>query len=116
MAMLNLFTYILRFPSLPSVETDIHLLDMVAGYFGYLSFSTLSHVTVSFAKEVTQWARAAVEKSRQNEKLQEQIPAALASASPALIADLQPIYDVSLSSLFSFYYLWLCHHTNRNKS
>lgn len=58
MGVINLFTYILTNPSAPTVPADINLLDMGAGYFGYLGFSTLSEFTVTFAKDITEWARA----------------------------------------------------------
>lgn len=67
MGMLNLFTHVLKSPLLPSVPADIDLLDMAAGYFGYLGFSTLSQVSVYFVKEIPRWARTAVERARQGQ-------------------------------------------------
>jgi hypothetical protein len=90
--MLNLFTYVLNFPSLPSVQSDIDLLDMAAGYFGYLGFSTLSHVTVSFAKEIAQWARTAAARSRQLQADADQIPMPTASNPIGMV---QPLFEVS---------------------
>jgi hypothetical protein len=59
MGMLSVFLYVLNDPTLQTTSSDIDVLDMAAGYFGYLGFSTLSQDAVSFAKNITHWARAA---------------------------------------------------------
>ena len=106
MSMVNLFTYVLSFPSLPSVPADIGLLDMVAGYFGYLSFSTSAQVSVPFAKEVTQWARAAVDRAREGQiqtQQQHQAPfQGSANLSKGLTTDFEASYDVRVVGSFFF--------------
>lgn len=62
--MINLFLYILKFPDLESVPTDIGLIDMVAGYFGYREFCTSSEISLPFVRDIANWARAAVAKAR----------------------------------------------------
>lgn len=93
MGILNLFTYILNSPSLPSVPSDIDLLDMGAGYFGYLGFSTLSQITVSFAKDLTQWARAAAARAQPPQGVVNQMPPPVVNTS---VGGLQHVYEVSL--------------------
>lgn len=98
--LLNLFTHVLRDPTGPSVQTDIGLLDMAAGYFGYLDYSTMSQFSVSFAKDVTQLARTAVEKSKRSHMAYEKFPASLPSTSTHFNSDSQLSDDVGL--LISF--------------
>lgn len=63
--MINLFLYILQFPTLESVSGDIGLLDAVAGFFGYLEFASSSQISLPVARDITNWARAAVAKARE---------------------------------------------------
>ncbi|KAH6700646.1 fungal-specific transcription factor domain-containing protein [Leptodontidium sp. MPI-SDFR-AT-0119] len=93
MSMVNLFTYILGFPSLPSVSADLGLLDMVAGYFGYLGFSTSSQISLSFAKEITQWARAAVGRASEGQVQQGRAPFQGSTVSKGLTTDFEISYD-----------------------
>ena len=62
--MINLFIHILRFPNLPSVSSDIQLMEMVAAYFGYLDFSTASYLAFPFTRDIAHWARAVYDKAR----------------------------------------------------
>lgn len=89
-----MFTYILGFPSLPSVSADLGLLDMVAGYFGYLGFSTSSQISLSFAKEITQWARAAVGRASEGQVQQGRAPFQGSTVSKGLTTDFEISYDV----------------------
>jgi hypothetical protein len=96
MGTLNLFTYILHFPSIPSVATDIDLLDIAVGYFGYLAFTTQSHISVTFVKELAQWARAATMTALiPNQMPQTQIITPSTGTSELTNPNAQGPYDVS---------------------
>lgn len=49
-AHINLFLHILEAPHLPSTTSDLALLDVSAGHFGYMAFAT-SELSFPFAKE-----------------------------------------------------------------
>jgi hypothetical protein len=93
MGMMNLFTYVLRSPLLPSVPADIELLDMAAGYFGYLGFSTLSQVSVYFAKEIPRWARTAVVRAQQGQATTS-CESGSADAPTSFNPELETLFDV----------------------
>ncbi|KIW31163.1 uncharacterized protein PV07_02832 [Cladophialophora immunda] len=59
-AFINLFIHILQNPDLPTVPTDLALLEVGAGHFARLEFATESEVPIVFAKEVAALARQAV--------------------------------------------------------
>ncbi|KAF2491273.1 hypothetical protein BU16DRAFT_564980 [Lophium mytilinum] len=64
LGMINLFIHILRFPALPTVSSDIQLMDMIAAYFGYIDFSTASRLSFPFTRDIAHWARMVSEKAR----------------------------------------------------
>jgi hypothetical protein len=74
---------------------------MGAGYFGYLGFSTLSQMTGSFAKDVTQWARAAAARAQPPQGVVNQMPPPVVNTS---VGGLQHVYEVSLLFVFPYQY------------
>lgn len=62
--MINLFVYILKHPGRPSVSSDLGLLQMAAGYFGYLDYATSAIRSLSFVKDIAQLARLVTERVR----------------------------------------------------
>ena len=62
--MINLFVYILKYPTRTSVSSDLGLLQMAAGYFGYLDYATSSTKSFPFTKDILQLARTATERAR----------------------------------------------------
>ncbi|KAF2812009.1 uncharacterized protein BDZ99DRAFT_560742 [Mytilinidion resinicola] len=64
LGMINLFIHILRFPTLPTIPSDIQLMDMIAAYFGYIDFSTASRLSFPFTRDIAHWARMVSEKAR----------------------------------------------------
>lgn len=46
-AAINLFIYLVQNPSLPSAMSDLRLLDVCAGHFGFIEFLTSSRVSIS---------------------------------------------------------------------
>lgn len=55
--MIHLFIHIVTYPSLPSVASDIQLIDMAASYFGHLDYSTGSSFALGFIRDLVHWAR-----------------------------------------------------------
>lgn len=58
---INLFVYILKYPTRSSVSSDLGLLQMAAGYFGYLNYATTSLHPFSFTKDIVKLAQTATE-------------------------------------------------------
>ncbi|OAL50323.1 hypothetical protein IQ07DRAFT_587004 [Pyrenochaeta sp. DS3sAY3a] len=65
---INIFIYILKFPNSATVTSDLALMDIVAGHFGYLEYYSTSQLSFPFVGEMTSIARAAVKKSREKDK------------------------------------------------
>jgi hypothetical protein len=65
--MINLFVYILKHPGRPSVASDLGLLQMAAGYFGYLDYATSTFRSLSFTKDIAQLARLVTERVRDSQ-------------------------------------------------
>lgn len=65
LGLINVFVYVLKYLTLPSVLSDIALMDIVAGHFGYLEFYSASKLSFPFAGDLTSIARAAVKRSRE---------------------------------------------------
>jgi hypothetical protein len=60
-AFMNLFIFVIGNPTLASVQSDLALLDVAAGYFGQLEFITGSKVRFSFARDIAALARTVVD-------------------------------------------------------
>jgi hypothetical protein len=67
--MINMFISILTTPAAEATEKSIAIIDMAAGYFAYLDYSTDAIFSFELVKNLAQWARQAVSQSG------EQIPA-----------------------------------------
>ncbi|KAJ8117753.1 hypothetical protein OPT61_g1124 [Boeremia exigua] len=65
---INIFIYILKFPNSATITSDLALMDIVAGHFGYLEYYSASQLSFTFVGEMTSIARAAVKKSRVTDK------------------------------------------------
>lgn len=59
-ALINLFIHILQNPDLPTVQSDLALMDIGAAHFARLEFATDSEIPIAFAKEIAALARTAV--------------------------------------------------------
>lgn len=62
-AFINLFIYVIGNPQLPSVQSDLALLDVAAGYFGQMEFVTGSKLSFPFARDIAALARKVVDES-----------------------------------------------------
>ena len=65
--MINLFVFILKHPTRPSVSSDLGLLQLAAGYFGYLDYATSAMKSFSFIKDIVQIARFATDRVRDSQ-------------------------------------------------
>lgn len=63
--LINLFIHILRFPVLSTAQSDIALLDIIAGHFAHMEFVTGSELKFPFARNVAALARQTVDKASQ---------------------------------------------------
>ena len=63
LAVINLFIYILKRPTLETVGSDLALLDLAAGHFAKIHFLTSSQVSFIFAREVAGLANKAVRRA-----------------------------------------------------
>ena len=63
LAIITLFVYILKYPRLVTVESDIALLDIGAGHFGQIHCLTSGHVSFQFPREVSVLANRAVRRA-----------------------------------------------------
>jgi hypothetical protein len=52
LGVINLFIYILKYPTLSSVHSDLALLDIAAGHFGHVKLLTASELEFTFPREI----------------------------------------------------------------
>ncbi|KAH7077568.1 fungal-specific transcription factor domain-containing protein [Paraphoma chrysanthemicola] len=64
LGLINIFIYILKYPSLSTVPADLALMDIVTGHFGYLEYYSSSRLSFPFIGQLTSIARAAAKRSR----------------------------------------------------
>lgn len=62
--LINLFIYILRYPEAPTANSDIALMDIVAGHFGQVEFLTASIFSFPFIREITNLASTMVKRTK----------------------------------------------------
>ena len=61
--LINLFTFVLKFPSLPSARSDVALMDVIVGHFGHMEVITFSEISFPFVREVASLAYNMVKKT-----------------------------------------------------
>lgn len=64
LGLINIFIYVLKDLGATSIPSDLALMDIVAGHFGYLEYYSSSRLSFPFVGELTSIARAAVKKSK----------------------------------------------------
>ncbi|KAF2186192.1 hypothetical protein K469DRAFT_687197 [Zopfia rhizophila CBS 207.26] len=67
LGLINIFVYVLKYPTLPSTTSDLALMDIVAGHFAYLEYYSSSQLSFPFIGEITGIARATVKKAREKD-------------------------------------------------
>ena len=95
-ALINLFIYVIQYPSQPSAESDIALMHLVAGHFSYLEF-VVPDLTFPFVQQLANLARATVSKAREGLPPKTAVEGqldSLHSASNQLHAEFRPIDEV----------------------
>lgn len=65
MGLINLFIYVIKYPTSPSAESDIILLEVAVGHFSYLSFILGSSAIFNFIKDFVSQARLAVREAKE---------------------------------------------------
>lgn len=63
LAVINIFIFISKYPSLESVQSDLALLDVAAGHFGHVHLFTSSVMSFPFCREVAFVADKAIKKA-----------------------------------------------------
>jgi Fungal specific transcription factor domain len=63
-AHINLFVYILKYPTLSTTKADLGLLDVCAGHFGYIEFLTSSGISISAPRELANLASKVVKATK----------------------------------------------------
>lgn len=63
LAIISLFVYILKYPTLSTTQSDIALLDIGAGHFGQIHHLTSGHVSFQFPREVSVLANKAAKRA-----------------------------------------------------
>ncbi|UPK97241.1 hypothetical protein LCI18_008176 [Fusarium solani-melongenae] len=58
--LINLFLHVVQSPLLPTTKSDIALMDVVVGHFGYLEFASGSELGTQFPRKVVAYAREVV--------------------------------------------------------
>lgn len=73
LAVINMFIFILKYPTLKSAQSDLALLDVAAGHFGHVHLLTSSIISFPFCREVAVVADKALRKaaSKTNDDVQE---------------------------------------------
>ncbi len=60
--LINLFLYILKYPSLTTALADVSMLDIAVGHFGHLEVITASQLSYPFARELARIAYQTVKR------------------------------------------------------
>lgn len=58
--LINLFLHVVQNPLLPTTNSDIALMDVVVGHFGYLEFASGSELGTQFPRKVVAYAREVI--------------------------------------------------------
>ncbi|KAH8886612.1 hypothetical protein GQ53DRAFT_875270, partial [Thozetella sp. PMI_491] len=88
--LVNLFIYVLKNPLAASAMSDLSLMDIVVGHFGYLEFVSSSELVFSFPREVTSYARGLVQRAKEAPRTSPSSGGGLLAIPGAGIADTQP--------------------------
>ncbi|KIW99292.1 uncharacterized protein Z519_00955 [Cladophialophora bantiana CBS 173.52] len=73
-AVINLFIYVLKYPTLSTATADLGLLDVCAGHFGYIEFLTSSQVSISLPREAANVASKLVKAAKAKESEPTSVP------------------------------------------
>ncbi|KAJ5624438.1 hypothetical protein N7510_000747 [Penicillium lagena] len=64
LAIINLFIYVLKYPTLPFAQSELAFLDIGVGHFGLVHYLTSAHVSFSFPREAAGIADKAVKDAK----------------------------------------------------
>lgn len=60
----NMFVFVLNYPTLPSAQADVALLDVAAGHFSHMEYLTSSERGLPFTREIASLARKVVQEGK----------------------------------------------------
>jgi hypothetical protein len=95
--MINMFISILKSPAGEATVKNIGAIDMAAGYFAYLDYSTDSIFSFALVNNLAQWARQAVSRASNQvpERHSTHLTAGIDAASPMQDFHVDSIPEVS---------------------
>ncbi|KIW06082.1 uncharacterized protein PV09_03253 [Verruconis gallopava] len=64
LGLINIFIHILKNPNLPTIASDLALMDIVAGHFAYLSYHSDSRLSFPFIEDIIRIARTVVKRAK----------------------------------------------------
>jgi hypothetical protein len=91
-AVINLFIYVVKSPSLPTAMSDLGLLDVCAGHFGYMEFLTSSRVSISLPRDAANVASRIVRAAKTNEPERTPVADAIVQSHSANHYQLEPLH------------------------
>lgn len=95
-AFMNLFFYIIQYPMLATVESDLDCMYRVCGHFNYQEFMSLG-IKFTFPREVTNLARSVITRANSNAKFRASLDMA-AHLSPPTAAGVVSPQDATVSN------------------
>ncbi|EXJ76280.1 uncharacterized protein A1O5_00788 [Cladophialophora psammophila CBS 110553] len=86
--LINLFLHVIQHPTLSTANSDISLMDVIVGHFGYMEYATGSELVFKFPRKVVAYAREVVKRARRtsvtkNAEQQPPHPSNIALARPS---------------------------------
>jgi hypothetical protein len=107
--LINMFVCVLKNPLSPSTTSNLALMDIVVGHFGYVEFLSSSKLDLSFPREVASYARNLVKKVKEENDYTTStsqplnVQSSLSAQDPIATADVRiflPSYKVPSSHKF----------------
>ncbi|KAH8812891.1 fungal-specific transcription factor domain-containing protein [Xylogone sp. PMI_703] len=66
LGLINLFVHVLKHPTASTAQSDVALMDVMAGHFARMEFASSGHISISIARELSNLARLAIKRASQN--------------------------------------------------
>jgi len=68
--LINLFLHVIQHPTLPTAHSDISLMDVIVGHFGYMEYVSGSELGFKFPRKIVSYAREVVKRARRTSMTQ----------------------------------------------
>jgi hypothetical protein len=92
LAIINIFIYILKYPTLASTQSDLALLDIGAGHFGQIHYLTSAYVSFKFPRDIIGLAHRAVDRAKAK-------TANTTSVGPGTPANMSTLNEITVSNI-----------------